>query len=64
MKKHKIHELTCLFKSMIKLTSEREKLNHNSTYNIKKGINIETFKNSVPRFSLEDPSFVQKVFNF
>lgn len=39
MKKHKIHELTCLYKSMIKLTANKE-TNPNSTYNIKKGIDI------------------------
>jgi len=64
MKKHKIHELTCLYKSMVKLTAQRERLLNILDYDITKGIDMYTFKNSVPRFSLEDPEFIGKVFQF
>jgi len=60
LKKHRIHELTCLYKSMIQVTANDEK--GKNVYNFRKGVNARTFKSSIQRFSLEDDEFIKSVF--
>jgi len=60
LKKTRIHELTCLYKSMIQVTANDEK--GKNVYNFRKGVNARTFKSSIQRFSLEDDEFIKSVF--
>lgn len=61
LKKHRIHELTCLYKSMIVITAKDEQSKGINNYNFKKGVNARTFKRSIQRFSLEDDEFIKSV---
>lgn len=62
IKKHRIHELTCLYKSMIQVTAKDEKAKGVYNYNFRKGVNKDTFKSSIQRFSLEDDEFIKSIY--
>jgi len=61
LKKHRIHELTFLYKSMIQVTAKDEQAKGVNNYNFRKGVNARTFKRSIQRFSLEDDEFIKSV---
>lgn len=47
---------------MIQVTAKDEKAKGVYNYNFRKGVNKDTFKSSIQRFSLEDDEFIKSIY--